>query len=169
MFGTFETVKRVCDLTGKKRNNGFSISFSHKRNKKIQYPNLQKRKVYWARGQRWVKMKISTKVCRSGPESSELFHFWCHDMSISIIRDGLGCEDDFLGSSAKKLGDKMKKFSIFAHALYVYMDFQALRTIEKVGLEKMAKEAGIDLWNLPFKDERPQRKAYLLEHPMEVG
>ncbi|GMH41264.1 hypothetical protein BSKO_09174 [Bryopsis sp. KO-2023] len=97
--------KRVCDLTGKKRNNGFSISFSHKRNKKVQNVNLQKRKIYWPEGQRWVKMKISTK---------------------------------------------------------------ALRTIEKKGLNKMADDAGIDLWKLPFVDCRPERIQYLKEHPMEV-
>lgn len=45
---------------------------------------------------------------------------------------------------------------------------QALRTIKKKGLDAMAKEAGIDLWKLPFKDCRPQRRQYLAEHPMEV-
>lgn len=32
----------------------------------------------------------------------------------------------------------------------------------------MAKEAGIDLWKLPFKDARPERLQYKEEHPMEV-
>lgn len=46
---------------------------------------------------------------------------------------------------------------------------QALRTIEKVGLDKMAKKAGIDLWKLPYEDCRPERIAYLKEHPMQVS
>lgn len=43
-----------------------------------------------------------------------------------------------------------------------------MRTIEKKGLEEMAKEAGIDLWKLPFRDVRPERLEYLKDHPMEV-
>lgn len=62
----------------------------------------------------------------------------------------------------------MRTIGILVKTLYFYMDYQALRTIEKNGLDKMAKDAGIDLWKLPFVDMRPERKAYLLEHPMEV-
>lgn len=43
---------RVCDLTGKKANNGYNVTFSHKRNKKLQQVNLQYKKVYWPEGQR---------------------------------------------------------------------------------------------------------------------
>lgn len=32
----------------------------------------------------------------------------------------------------------------------------------------MAKDAGIDLWKLPFKDARSERLQYKAEHPMEV-
>lgn len=32
----------------------------------------------------------------------------------------------------------------------------------------MAKEAGIDLWKLPFKDARPERLQYKQEHAREV-
>lgn len=44
----------------------------------------------------------------------------------------------------------------------------ALKTIDKLGLEAMAKKAGIDLNKLPFKDLRPERKEYLQKHKMEV-
>jgi large subunit ribosomal protein L28 len=74
------------------------VTFSNKHNRKWQYPNLQHKKVYWAEGQRWVKLRICTK---------------------------------------------------------------AIKTIEKKGLDAMAKEAGIDLWKLPFEDARPERLAYL--------
>lgn len=43
---------RVCDLTGKRANNGYVVTFSHKRNKKLQQVNLQYKKVYWPEGQR---------------------------------------------------------------------------------------------------------------------
>ena len=101
---------RVCDLTGKKANNGYVVTFSHKRNKKLQQPNLQYKKVYWPEGQRWVKLRICTK---------------------------------------------------------------AMKTIEKNGLQKMANEAGIDLWKLPFEDARPGRKEWLaaqeVKPPMKKG
>jgi len=56
---------RVCDLTGKKANNGYVVTFSHKRNKKLQHPNLQYKKVYWPEGQRWVKLRICTKAMKT--------------------------------------------------------------------------------------------------------
>ncbi len=46
------TASRVCDLTGKRANNGYVVTFSHKRNKKMQQVNLQYKKVYWPEGQR---------------------------------------------------------------------------------------------------------------------
>jgi large subunit ribosomal protein L28 len=45
---------------------------------------------------------------------------------------------------------------------------RAIKTLEKVGLEAMAKEAGLDLWKLPFEDMRPERLAYLAENPRRV-
>lgn len=96
-----DVASRVCDLTGKKANNGYVVTFSHKRNKKLQQPNLQYKKVYWPEGQRWVKLRICTK---------------------------------------------------------------AIKTVEKKGLQAMAKEAGIDLWKLPYEDARPGRKEWLAQN-----
>lgn len=45
---------------------------------------------------------------------------------------------------------------------------QAIKSIEKNGLDAMAKEAGIDLWKLPFEDARPQRRQYLAENKGKV-
>ncbi|KAL4441514.1 hypothetical protein ABPG77_002018 [Micractinium sp. CCAP 211/92] len=56
---------RVCDLTGKRANNGYVVTFSHKRNKKLQQVNLQYKKVYWPEGQRWVKLRLSTKAIKT--------------------------------------------------------------------------------------------------------
>eukprot|EP00854_Cymbomonas_tetramitiformis_P018589 gene18589-22195_t len=97
----FETVSRVCDLTGKKANNGYVVTFSHKRNKKLQQVNLQMKKVFWEKEKRWVKMKVSTK---------------------------------------------------------------GLKSINKVGLEEMAKRANIDLYSLPFVDVSEARTEWLKEN-----
>lgn len=92
-------------LTGKKANNGYVVTFSHIRNKKLQHANLQVKKVYWEKEKRFVKLKISTK---------------------------------------------------------------ALKTIQKVGLEKMAKEAGLDLYKLPYTDNSDARRTWLAEHAGEL-
>jgi large subunit ribosomal protein L28 len=97
--------KKVCDLTGKKRNKANAVCFSNKKSRKWQEPNLQHKKVYWEEGQRWVKLNICTK---------------------------------------------------------------AIKTLEKNGLSSMASEAGINLWQLPYEDARPQRLAYLAENPRKV-
>lgn len=38
---------RKCQLTGQKANNAMTVTFSHKRNHKLQQVNLQKKKVFW--------------------------------------------------------------------------------------------------------------------------
>ena len=56
---------RKCELTGKKANNAFSISHSHRRTKRLQQANLQWKKVWWAEGKRWVKLRLSTKAIKT--------------------------------------------------------------------------------------------------------
>ena len=56
-------MSRVCELTGAKANNGMAVSHSHIRTKKLQQVNLQKRRLWWEEGKKWVNIKISTKAC----------------------------------------------------------------------------------------------------------
>ena len=58
-------MSRVCELTGAKANNGMAVSHSHIRTKKLQQVNLQKRKLWWQEGNKWVTMRISTKALKS--------------------------------------------------------------------------------------------------------
>ena len=88
-------------LTGKKANNGYTVSFSHIRNKKLQGANLQYKRVYWPEQQRYIRLRISTN---------------------------------------------------------------ALKTINKVGLEKMAERAGLDLMSLAYTDADPKRREWLVEN-----
>lgn len=62
---TLPAASRVCDLTGTKANNGYVVTFSHKRNKKLQQPNLQYKKIFWPEGQRWVKLKVCTRALKT--------------------------------------------------------------------------------------------------------
>jgi large subunit ribosomal protein L28 len=56
---------RKCMLTGKKANNGWTVSFSHIRNKKLQGVNLQYKRVYWPEKQRYIRLRISTSALKS--------------------------------------------------------------------------------------------------------
>lgn len=95
-------MSRKCDLTGKKANNGYAVSFSHRRSKKLQQANLQWKRVFWAKENRFVRLKLSTK---------------------------------------------------------------AIKTLERNGLDAMAKEAGLDLYALPYQDASPARQEYVAKHP----
>jgi large subunit ribosomal protein L28 len=58
-------MSRRCVLTGKKANNAFAVSHSHRRTKRLQHANLQVKRVWWESGNRWVKLKICTKAIKS--------------------------------------------------------------------------------------------------------
>ena len=58
-------MSRVCELTGAKANNGMAVSHSHIRTKKLQQVNLQKRRLWWQEGNKWITLRISTKALKS--------------------------------------------------------------------------------------------------------
>lgn len=58
-------MSRVCDLTGKRANNGMAVSHSHVRTKKLQQVNLQERRLWWAEGKRFVTLRISTRALKT--------------------------------------------------------------------------------------------------------
>jgi large subunit ribosomal protein L28 len=52
-------------MTGKKANNAYAVSHSHRRTKKLQEANLQWKRVWWSEGNRWVKLRLSTKAIKT--------------------------------------------------------------------------------------------------------
>lgn len=58
-------MSRTCQLTGKKANNGFAVSHSHRRTKKLQQANLQSKRVWWPQGNRWVRLRLSTTAIKT--------------------------------------------------------------------------------------------------------
>ncbi len=56
---------RKCQITGKKANNAMAISHSHRRNKRLQHVNLQWKRVWWQEGNRWVRLRLSTKAIKT--------------------------------------------------------------------------------------------------------
>ena len=58
-------MSRVCQLTGTRANNGMAVSHSHIRTKKLQQANLQQRRLWWAEGNRWVNLRITTRALKT--------------------------------------------------------------------------------------------------------
>nr|YP_009628900.1 ribosomal protein L28 [Balbiania investiens]QBX88683.1 ribosomal protein L28 [Balbiania investiens] len=56
---------RKCQITGKTKNNGYAVSHSHIRTKKIQAINLQNKKLWIPVENKWIKLRISTKAIRN--------------------------------------------------------------------------------------------------------
>ena len=58
-------MSKQCQLTGKVANNGYAVSHSHKRTKKLQKVNLQQKKIWIAEQNKWIKMLVSTKAVKT--------------------------------------------------------------------------------------------------------
>ncbi len=58
-------MSRVCQLTGKKANNAYAVSHSHRRTKNLQEANLQWKRIWWPEGNRFVRIRLSTKAIKT--------------------------------------------------------------------------------------------------------
>lgn len=58
-------MSRKCKLSGKKPLTGNNVSFSQKKTKRRQLPNLQSKRVYVPELQRMVKIRMSTRAMRT--------------------------------------------------------------------------------------------------------
>ncbi|WP_011143826.1 50S ribosomal protein L28 [Gloeobacter violaceus] len=58
-------MSRKCMLTGKKANNAYSVSFSHRRNKRLQMANLQWKRIWDDQQGCFVRLKLSTKAIKT--------------------------------------------------------------------------------------------------------
>ena len=56
---------KTCQITKKHANNGYSISHSHHRTKKIQHVNLHTKKIWCSKTKRYKKLLISAKALRT--------------------------------------------------------------------------------------------------------
>ncbi|KAJ6988698.1 hypothetical protein D5086_016925 [Populus alba] len=56
---------RICPFTGKKANRASKVSFSNHKTKKLQFVNLQYKRVWWEAGKRYVKLRLSTKALKT--------------------------------------------------------------------------------------------------------
>ncbi len=54
-------MSNVCQVTGRRPTTGFTISHSHRRNKRWFKPNIQKKRFYVPSEQKWVTLTVSAK------------------------------------------------------------------------------------------------------------
>ncbi|CAK8570705.1 unnamed protein product [Lathyrus sativus] len=57
--------KRVCPFTGKKSNKANKVSFSNHKTKRLQFVNLQYKRIWWEAGKRFLKLRLSTKALKT--------------------------------------------------------------------------------------------------------
>ena len=56
---------RKCVLTGKRRNVANKVSHSNRKSKKYQLPNIQAKRLWWAEGNRFIRIRVSTRALRT--------------------------------------------------------------------------------------------------------
>ena len=58
-------MSKVCQVSQKRYNKANKISFSHKANPHRQQPNLQTKRFWLPEENRWVRLKVTTKVIKT--------------------------------------------------------------------------------------------------------
>ncbi len=56
---------RTCIFTGKRPNVANKVSHSNIKTKKRQLPNVHTRRIWWAEGERFIRIKLSTRALRT--------------------------------------------------------------------------------------------------------
>ncbi len=56
---------RVCQITGKKPQGGYSVSHANNKTKRRFYPNLQKKRFFVPEEDKWITLKVSTKAIKT--------------------------------------------------------------------------------------------------------
>ena len=56
---------RVCQVTGKRRMVANNVSHSHRKTKRVQHPNLIKKRIYIPERNRTVTLKLSARALRT--------------------------------------------------------------------------------------------------------
>ena len=58
-------MSRKCMFTGKKPNTANKVSHSNRKSKKRQLPNIQSKRFWWEEGDRYVRLRLSTRAMRT--------------------------------------------------------------------------------------------------------
>lgn len=75
---------RVCTFTGKRPNVANKVSHSNRKTKKRQLPNLQKKRLWWAEGDRFVTIRLSTAALRTIDRKG--LHAYASEVGLDLSR-----------------------------------------------------------------------------------
>ena len=65
---------RVCEISGKRTRVGNNVSHANNKTKRKFYPNLQTKKFFVAEENKWITLKVSTKVIKTINSKSDSNH-----------------------------------------------------------------------------------------------
>ncbi|NCG19097.1 MAG: 50S ribosomal protein L28 [Rhodobacterales bacterium] len=75
---------RKCVLTGKRRNVANKVSHSNRKSKKYQLPNIQAKRLWWAEGNRFVRIRVSTRALRTIDRKG--LHVFANEQGVDLSK-----------------------------------------------------------------------------------
>ena len=78
---------RRCQISGKQTSAGNTISHSHRKSRRVFKPNLVVRKVFLADENRWVKLKMSTRMLRTLDKVGVKTLMKKYGQSLSVLKE----------------------------------------------------------------------------------
>ena len=136
---------RVCDLTGKRSNVANKVSHSNVKTKKRQFPNLQKRQVWFEEQGRWVTLRVSTRVMRTLRKMT-LGQFAQKNKPGSfgavVLGGGLRARCNFLGGLRAPLLAALAPATAFGRAPLALFGWGASGTLAGLIVQKAAPLSG---------------------------
>ncbi len=76
---------RKCTITGKKPLSGNNISHAHNKTRRMQLPNIRKKRIYVPELGRFVRLTVSTRALRSISKVGLLAYLKKHDLQLKDV------------------------------------------------------------------------------------
>ncbi len=77
-------MSRICKFTGKRPHTANKVSHSNIKTKKRQLPNLQTKRIWWPEGNRYVRLRLSTRAMRTLRKRS--LDTWAREVGIDLTK-----------------------------------------------------------------------------------
>ncbi|MFP4113586.1 MAG: 50S ribosomal protein L28 [Spirochaetota bacterium] len=78
-------MSRKCSITGKKPLSGNNVSHAHNKTRRLQLPNIQKKRIYVPELGRFVRLRVSTRALRSISKVGLLSYLKKNDLSLNDV------------------------------------------------------------------------------------
>jgi large subunit ribosomal protein L28 len=78
-------MSRICKITGKRPMAGNSVSKAHNKTRRVQRPNLQRKRIYLPEEGRSVRVRLSTRALRTVNKKGLLQYLQDEDLRLSDV------------------------------------------------------------------------------------